>query len=74
MQLFVAGTTSCGKHMRHRMSRFEIVGIDHLAGIAELGELLLADFDLLVFFSVKLFSLSDMALYIDAAGAGGKNN
>ena len=50
MQLFVARTTGCGKHVRHGMRRFEIVGIDDLPGLAEFGELLLADFDLLVFF------------------------
>jgi hypothetical protein len=43
------------------MRRPEIVGINNLPAIAELGELLLADFRLLVIFFI-LASLSDMTL------------
>ena len=50
MQLFVVRCSGRGEHLRHRVRRLEIIGIHDLSAISELGELLLADFDLLVFF------------------------
>ena len=59
VQRLVAQTRRLGKNIRHGMRRLEIVGINYLPVIAELGELLLADFDLLViFFDANRFVIS----------------
>src|SRR6185295_1653405 len=58
VQLFVSQGSRLVKNIRYTMRRLEIVRIDYLPAIAELGKFLLANFNLLVIFlAAKCFGI-----------------